>query len=118
MKPSQYDPTDVAGQQLEKREADAKKRLARDTEQADLKWLMSSPRGRRLMWRFMTMSRTFQLSFNPNAMQMAFNEGNRNLGLQLLDEVMTLCPELFPVMQKERQEDGKRNGNGDTQSNS
>jgi hypothetical protein len=112
------DPTDLAGQQLDKREAEERRRIARAREIADLKWLMRSPRGRRLMWRFMTMSRTFQLSFSPNAMQMAFNEGNRNLGLQLLDEVMTLCPELFPVMQKEHQDDGKRNGTGDNHTNS
>lgn len=114
---STYDPTDLRGQDKQRQETDARERNARRTEIADFKWLMSSPRGRRILWRFMTMSRTFQLSFNTNAMQMAFNEGNRNLGLQLLDEVMELCPEQFPVMQKE-QEDAKRDGNGDTQSKS
>jgi hypothetical protein len=105
-----YDPTDLAAQREEKRDTDARKRLAREMEAADVKWLMSSRRGRRMMWRFMKLSRVFQLSFNTNAMQMAFNEGNRNLGLQLLDEVMTLCPDQFPVMQREQQDD--RDGNG------
>lgn len=117
MTPSQYDPTDIAGQQLDKREADARKQVVRETEKADVKWLMSSRRGRRILWRLLELSGPFRLSFDPNAMKMAFNEGNRNLGNQLFNEVITVCPELYPVMVKEQQEDAKRNGNGDTQSN-
>jgi hypothetical protein len=124
---SNYDPIDMRGRELEKRDAEARDRNARKVEIADIKWLMSSPRGRRIVWRLLKMARTFQISFNTNAMQMAFNEGNRNLGNQLLDEVMELCPDVFPVMQKEQQsikelgnkeqQDGKRDGNGDSQSN-
>jgi len=107
-----YDPIDPRERDKDKQEDDARKKLVRKTEIADIKWLMSSRQGRRIMWRLMAMGRTFQLSFNTNAMTMAFNEGNRNLGLQLLDEVMKLCPELFPVMEKE-QHDGRRDSNGD-----
>lgn len=116
MKPNQYDPTDLAGQHADKREAEARKRVQRQQEIGELKWLMSSPRGRRIMWRLLDLAGVYRISFDPNAMKMAFNEGNRNLGNQLLKEVMTLCPELFPVMLKEH-EDANRDGNGDTQSN-
>lgn len=108
---SGYDPTDLRGQQQDKQETQARKRLVREVEIADLKWLMSSKRGRRIMWRLLDLSGPFRLSFDPNAMKMAFNEGNRNLGNQLFNEVMTLCPEMYPVMTKE-QKDG-RDGNGD-----
>ena len=77
---STYDPTDLDGQRRDKREADARKRQQRTQEIADFKWLMNTPRGRRILWRLLTMARVFNLSFNTNAMQMAFNEGNRNLG--------------------------------------
>lgn len=108
-----YDPTDLRGQQEEKREADAAKRLAREQEIADLKWLMSSKRGRRIMWRLLEMSGPFRATFSTNSMTMAFNEGNRNLGNRLLNEVMTLCPEMFPVMLKEQKDDdSNRDGNG------
>ncbi len=110
------DPLDVRSAEQKKREADARKRLVRETEIADVKWLMSSKKGRRFMWRLLDLSGPFRLSFDPNAMRMAFNEGNRNLGNQLFDEVMTLCPEMYPVMVKEQQ-DGKRNSDGDNQSN-
>jgi 3-oxoacyl-(acyl-carrier-protein) synthase len=106
-----YDPTDVRGQESDKREAEAHKRLARKAEIDDLTWLMSSKKGRRIVWRLLDLSGPFRLSFDPNAMKMAFNEGNRNLGNQLLNEVMTHCPEMYPVMVKEQRND--RDGNGD-----
>ncbi len=106
-----YDPTDIRAQQAEKVELDARKRVVREGEINDIKWLMSSRRGRRIMWRLLELSGPFRLSFDTNAMRMAFNEGNRNLGNQLLNEVMTLCPEQYPVMMKEQQND--RDGNGD-----
>lgn len=105
-----YDPTDLRGQQEDKREAEAAERLARKTEIADLKWLMSSKQGRRIMWRLLEMSGPFRMSFDTNAMRMAFNEGSRNMGNRLFNEVMTLCPEMYPVMAKEQEND--RDGNG------
>jgi len=106
-----FDPTDLTGQQQDKRELDARKRLIREVEINDLKWLMSSRRGRRIVWRLLELSGPFRISFDTNAMKMAFNEGTRNLGNQLFGEVMTLCPEMYPVMVKEQQND--RDGNGD-----
>ena len=108
---SSYDPTDLRSQQEQKQEAEARKLLAREAEKADLKWLMSSKTGRRIMWRLLDLTGPFRISFDPNAMKMAFNEGNRNLGNQLFNEVMTLCPELYPVMVKEQRNDRDGNGN-------
>jgi hypothetical protein len=108
-----YDPTDLRGQEAEKREADVRKKVVRETEIADVKWLMSSPRGRRVMWRLLDLSGPFRLSFDTNAMKMAFNEGNRRLGNELFNEVMTYCPELYPVMAKEYRNGNDRDGNGD-----
>lgn len=105
-----YDPIDSRERDLEKQEADSRKRLARELEIADVQWLMSSKRGRRIMWRLLELSGPFRLSFDPNAMKMAFNEGNRNLGNQLFNELMNLCPEMYPVMVKEQQND--RDGGG------
>lgn len=106
-----YDPTDLRGQEREKLEADARKRVVRDGEIADIRWLMSSKRGRRIMWRLLDLSGPFRLSFDANAMKMAFAEGNRNLGNQLFNEVMNLCPEMYPVMVKEQRDDRDGNGN-------
>ena len=43
-----YDPTDLRGHDRGKREDDARKRLIREMEAADVKWLMSSRKGRRI----------------------------------------------------------------------
>jgi len=62
---------------------------------------MSSKRGRRILWRLLDRAGVFRLSFNTNAMAMAFAEGNRNEGLRYLALIHTLCPELYPTMVKE-----------------
>jgi hypothetical protein len=104
------DPTDLRAIEQEKREADARLRKIREVEVADIKWLMSSRVGRRILCRLVERAGHFRSTFDRNAMQMAFNEGNRNLGNQFLDEVMEHCPELYPVMLKEWKDD--RDGNG------
>lgn len=99
---SNYDPLDIRGQQSTKEARDLRDRLATENEQADLKWLMGSKRGRRIVWRQLDRAGVFRLSFNTNAMAMAFAEGNRNEGLRTLSQIHALCPELYPVMVKEQ----------------
>ena len=57
------------------------------------------------MWRLLDQAGVFKLSFNTNAMSMAFAEGNRNYGLRALGLVHALCPELYPTMIKENTND-------------
>ena len=85
--------------------SDLRNRLAKENEEADLKWLMGSKRGRRVVWRLLDQSGVFRLSFNTNAMQMAFAEGNRNYGNRTLAMIHALCPELYPQMVKENTND-------------
>jgi hypothetical protein len=105
---SNYDPLDLRSQ--EKTEADKKLRdkLVRENEEVDLKWLMGSKRGRRIIWRLLDHAGVFRLSFNTNAMTMAFAEGNRNFGNRTLSLIHTHCSELYPQMVKENS-----NGNAD-----
>ena len=102
---SNYDPLDIRGQERAKTEKDVRDRLAKENEEADVRWLMSSKRGRRVLWRLLDQSGVFRLSFNPNAMQMAFAEGNRNFGNRMLAMIHALCPELYPTMLKEQNHD-------------
>lgn len=73
---------------------------------------MTSKRGRRIVWRLLEEAGVFRISFNPNAMQMAFNEGNRNYGNKLLASIHALCPELYPVMVREVTNGRDSDGNG------
>jgi hypothetical protein len=99
-----YDPTDLRGQQVNREEDATRRRLAAEVEALDVKWLMDSKRGRRILWRLLEQAGVFRLSFDTNAMKMAFNEGNRNYGNRTLDLIHRTCPELYTVMVKESNE--------------
>lgn len=98
---SEFDPTDVRRHERAKAEQQLQADLVKETEEGDIRWLMGSKRGRRIIWRLLDQAGVFRLSFNTNAMQMAFAEGNRNYGLRTLAQVQTLCPELYTLMAKE-----------------
>lgn len=96
-----YDPLDIRGQEIAIADRELREKLAQENEAADVKWLMSNKRGRRVIWRLLDQSGVFKLSFNTNAMAMAFAEGNRNYGNRMLSMIHSLCPELYPTMVKE-----------------
>ena len=96
-----YDPLDLSGQQRDQQDKELQARLDRETEEGDIKWMMSSKRGRRIVWRLLSQSGVFQPVFHPTAMMMAFKEGNRNYGLQMLQIVNAYCSDLYSTMVKE-----------------
>jgi hypothetical protein len=104
-----YDPTDIRSQEREKADADLRAKLKRETEEADFKRLMSCKWGRRIVWRILDRAGMFKLSFNTNAMMMAFNEGRKNEGLYTQALIHTLCPELYHVMVREHLHDNRAN---------
>ena len=89
--------------------AEAKKSLERKLEEEDLRWMMGHAQGRRIMWRWFEAAGVFHLAFQPNAMQMAFMEGRRDMGLKSLGEITSLCPDRFVQMLKEHEKDDNRN---------
>lgn len=101
-----HDPYDLNKQQAEQEEKSLRERLARETEAADLNWLMSSKRGRRIIWRLLEQSGVFRSTFHPTAMQMAFNEGYRNFGNRTLSMIHALCSGQYSVMIKENTDGG------------
>ena len=105
------DPLDLEAQRDAKREKARQAKIAREAEEADFRWLMGSQRGRRIVWRLLDRAGVFRLSFNVNAMQMAFAEGCRNEGLRTLSRIHTLCPELYSTMMKEANERRKQQSN-------
>jgi len=90
----------------EKAQTNAKERakLEARIEREDLVWLMSGKKGRRVVKRILDRSGVFRLSFNTNAMQMAFNEGMRNEGLALTAKLMSFCPAQYAEMITENQD--------------
>tara|TARA_R110000744_G_scaffold350652_1_gene456344 strand:+ start:324 stop:626 length:303 start_codon:yes stop_codon:yes gene_type:complete len=68
----------------------------------DIKWLMSSPRGRRLVWWLMSKSGVSRTSFSNSGSVMAFNEGQRNIGLMLQGESLEHSPDHYFTMLTEQ----------------
>jgi hypothetical protein len=98
---AEADTFDIAGQEDARRTAQEKGQLQQKLAIEDLKWAMSNKRGRRLVYGLLEHAGVWRLSFHTNALQMAFNEGSRNGGLRLLDQLVKHCPELHTQMLKE-----------------
>ena len=107
-----YDPIDLKGQEVSRKAEETRRRLAAEGEELDVSWLMSSKRGRRILWRLLDQAGVFRLSFDANAMRMAFNEGNRNYGNHLWDVIHRAAPELYVVMLKESNDGSRSDGTG------
>ena len=96
-----FDPTDIRSQEREKEERRVREKMTADTESSDIRWMMKGPKGRRIIWRLLEQAGVFRSSFNPNSMTMAFQEGQRNMGLRLLGLVHEHCPEHYNTMVEE-----------------
>lgn len=99
-----HDPLDIGSLEQAREKSGAKDKLTQQTEADDIKWLMSSKRGRRILWRQLERAGVYKLSFNTNSMSMAFAEGARNEGLRLITLIHRHCAELYPQMIKEANE--------------
>ena len=62
--------------------------------------LMSTTQGRQWVHERLTLCHVIATSFSTNAYESAFREGERNVGLQLLNDVMT-CPDEYIQMMRE-----------------
>lgn len=82
-------------------------RSARQQFEQDMRWLMGDARGRRVAWWLLTVTHPYQTSFRPSA-EMAFLEGERNIGLRFLNEIRGICPDLNLTMEREAGDAEKR----------
>lgn len=100
-----FDTFDVRAQEEARTAAEEKAKLATRVEGEDFKHVMRDKRGRRHVYRHMERAGIWRSSFHTNALQMAFNEGNRNEGLAMLAKLTEHCPDLYNLMLKEHAED-------------
>lgn len=100
---SEFDPTDLAEEEARETEAQALADQELRWEVSDLAWLMSSKRGRRVVWRLLTNAGVYRLSYTQgDALQTAFNEGQRNGGQRLLALIMEHTSSDYALMVQER----------------
>jgi hypothetical protein len=89
------------------RREEAHKRLV-ERERDDLKFVLSWPEGRRLIWRILSEAGVFRSSFTGGGKRTFFNEGKRDLGLMILIDLMATDPEVFARMQHEAAAESKK----------
>ncbi|MCM7067944.1 hypothetical protein M8O16_09540 [Enterobacter hormaechei] len=81
-----------------------KKHDLEQREKDDIKFVMGSEQGRRVVWGLLEKGQVFGTCFNVDPHITAFNEGQRNLALVLFQRVMTHCPDQYLKMAAEASE--------------
>ncbi len=90
------DPQDaINSKKFNERERDDR---ARELE--DFRWIMSTKEGRRFIRRMIERCHLYKTSFTGNNTTF-YLEGERNIGILLLAELNSSCPEQYGVMMKE-----------------
>lgn len=82
-----------------------KKHDLEQREKDDIKFVMDSEQGRRVVWGLLERGQVFGTCFNVDPNITAFNEGQRNLALVLFQRVMAHCPDQYLKMAAEAGED-------------
>jgi hypothetical protein len=82
------------------------RRRERIQELSDLRAMLSLESGRRFLWRFIERTNVFRTSWVPNGERIEnvfFNEGQRDVGLWLMDSIRDADATLMPTMMLEVQ---------------
>jgi len=83
-----------------------KERERREQYEADVKAVMSTAAGRRVMWSLLTRAGIFQSSVAAEAHLVYVNEGRRNMGLEVMHELERCASDEFQRMWKEGMSNG------------
>jgi len=83
---------------------DRKRHDLEQRDKDDIKFVMDSEQGRRVVWSVLEKGQVFGTCFNVEPHITAFNEGQRNLALVLLQRVMAHCPDQYLKMAAEASE--------------
>lgn len=85
----------------------------------DFRWLMSSERGRRIVYRLLSKAGVYRSSIGRGLipdipLDMAYAEGQRSIGLSVMKMIELHCPERYSQMMKEAKNGrpDERTGNG------
>lgn len=109
---------DNAASRKEIRQKEKAARLAEKNRGIVIINMMADKIGRAYAWDQLATAHVFSTSYSPDALQMAFAEGERNSGLRLLNDIIEWCPEQFIQMMREQNErrtidHGNDDGNSD-----
>lgn len=70
---------------------------------------LNTPEGRAWMFWLLSETHVFRTSFDGQSLRLAFNEGERNIGLKLWADIQDVAPDLFTVMCQEAKKQEEEN---------
>lgn len=110
MSTDEINPTNIAALDVQRQEQKERSRFERQVELDDFKWLMSSKRGRRIVWRLLSATGVYRQSYTGNGSDTFFREGARSIGLQIVATLHAIDggAESYALMRNE----AKANRNG------
>lgn len=76
----------------------------RRRERNDIEFLLSSPQGRRFLWKLLSECGIYELSYVTDSDMTAFNEGRRCVGNNILADILDVDPDGFTTLIKENRE--------------
>lgn len=76
-------------------------KLKRQQEIEDIKWLLAHASGRRFVTRLLSQTGLFATSFHSSGSVMALNEGRKQIGYWMQNELMEIAPDAYIKMLKE-----------------
>lgn len=95
---AQHDPFTV--DEVKKRRDDVLSRYE-ERKRGDVRRVLATAEGRRFIWRILCEGRIHHTCFDLNALQMAYHEGRRDIGLFIENEVLQAKPETLEQMRTE-----------------
>lgn len=85
------------------KDADKKVRFGRERELEDMKFILSTPQGQRVLWRYLEHCGIYRDSFTGNSSTF-YNEGRRSIGIKLLEDITTASPDAYIKMLTDHKE--------------
>lgn len=92
--------SDFEDEESQVEEIERKQLLALEQLEDGIRFVLESEKGRRVMWWLLAECGVFRTSMTGNSMTY-FNEGKRDIGLRLMDRIMSLRPDMYSEMYRE-----------------
>lgn len=96
---------DLGDEKSVKKESE-RKRVARDLELDDLRSVLKTDAGRRVIWRLLTKCRTFESVFEQSS-KIYYNAGAQDLGHFIMSEIVEANEDFLLIMMKEAKANSK-----------
>lgn len=89
-----------AGDEAKVQKRKTKAQLAREKELEDFKQILATKAGRAFLWRLLEWCGVYHTSFTGNSTTF-FNEGKRDIGLKLIEEIFSADPKAYGLLREE-----------------